>query len=313
MSENSNLNIDKFYIRGRMSRNKVLIVTILLLGIAVSCNLPFTVQPQDDIIATLAQQTVQAYQTQNAPAATPIVPDATATLLPTLPPAATATVKTVPTATPQPCNRAAFVSETIPDDTKFDAGESFTKTWRLKNTGTCTWNSNYKLVFVDGNQMSGPSSVKLNGFVKPGESVDILVDFKAPTKPGTYTGYWRLQSEDGNKFAQVYVKIIVPSEFFAVTSVKLTSTPASFDGACPTTLTIKADITTSAAGKVTYWWERSDGVTSNKKSVTFDSKGTKTVQFDWEVNSTDTHSVRIYIDQPNNQWFGPRTVDVTCS
>lgn len=295
-----------------MARKKVLIITILLLGFAVSCNLPFTIQPQDDIIATLAQQTVQAYQTQIAPTATPIVPSATATPLPTLTPAATATVKTVPTAIPRPCNRAVFVSETIPDGTKFYAGESFTKSWRLKNTGTCTWNSNYKLVFVDGNQMSGPNSVKLNDHVKPGESVDILVDLKAPTKPGTFTGYWRLQSDDGDKFAQVFVKIRVPSEPFAVTRVKITSTPTSYNGACPTTLTIKADITVSAPGRVTYRWERSDGVTSNLKSVTFDSKGTKTVQFDWEINSTDTHSVRVYIDDPNNQWFGPLNVDVTC-
>jgi hypothetical protein len=296
-----------------MARIKVLIITIILLGIAVSCNLPFSVQPQDDIIATLAQQTVQAYQTQNAPAATPIVPSATATALPTLTPAATATVKTVPTATPLPCNRATFISETIPDGTKFNAGASFTKSWRLKNTGTCTWNTNYKLVFVDGNKMSGPDSVKLNSHIKPGESVDILVDLKAPTKPGTYTGYWKLQADDGSKFAQVYVKIIVPSEPFAVTSVNMTSSPASYNGACPTTLTIKADITVSAPGTVTYRWERSDGTTSNKKSITFDSKGTKTVQFDWDVNSTDTHSFRVYIDQPNNQWFGPLNVDVTCS
>jgi len=296
-----------------MERNKVLIITILLLGIAVSCNLPFTIQSQDDIIATYAQQTVQAYQTQNAPTATPLLPIATATSIPTLTSAATATVKTIPTATPLPCNRASFVSETIPDGTKLNAGESFTKSWRLKNTGTCTWNSNYKLVFVDGNQMSGPNSVKLNGFVKPGESVDILVDLKAPNKPGTYTGYWRLQSDDGSKFAQVYVKITVPTEFFAVTSVKITSSPASYNGACPTTLTIKADITVSAPGKVTYRWERSDGVTSDKKSVTFDNKGTKTVQFDWDINSTDTYSVRIYIDQPNNQWFPPLNVDVSCS
>lgn len=296
-----------------MARKKVLIITILLLGIAVSCNLPFNLQSQDGLIAAYAQQTVQAYLTQNAPTTTPIEPTTTATLLPTLTPAATATVKALATSTPQPCNRAFFVSETIPDGSKINAGDSFTKSWRLKNTGTCTWNSNYRLVFVDGNQMSGPNSVKLIGFVKPGESVDILVDLKAPVKPGTYTGFWRLQSDDTNKFAQVYVKITVPSEFFAVTSVKLTSSPASHNDSCPITLTIKAEITSSTAGKVTYRWERSDGVTSEKKSVNFDSKGTKTVQFDWEVNSTDTHWVRIYIDDPNHQWFGPVNVDVTCS
>lgn len=302
-----------------MTRIKYLALITLLVGLTTACSIPFTIQSRDSYIENLVAQTVQAYQSQNAPIATPIVPTATSaavetpTPLPTSFPAATSTPKTAPTSTPQPCNQAVFVSETIPDNTKLNAGESFTKSWRLKNTGTCTWNPNYKLVFADGDQMSGPNTVKLTGYVKPGEKVDILVDLKTPSKAGTFTGYWKLQSDDGNKFAQVSVKIKVPSAFFAVTSVKLSSIPASYSGACPTTLTIKAEITTSAAGKVTYRWERSDGVTSDKKSVTFDGKDTKTVQFDWEVNSTDTHWVRIYIDDPNNQWFGPLNIDVTCS
>lgn len=296
-----------------MNRKTTLTITILLLAISIGCTLPFTIQSQDDYIATAAQQTVQAYQTQNAPTATPEQPASTPTALPTQTSAPTATPKTPPTPTPQPCNQAVFVSETVPDGTNLDAGAAFTKSWRLKNTGTCTWNPGYKLVFVDGDQMSGPDSVKLNSYVKPGEKIDILVDLKAPSKPGTYTGYWKLQSDEGYKFAQVFVKVKVPSEFFAVTSVKLTSTPASYSGACPTTLTIKAEITSSAAGKVTYRWERSDGVTMDKKSITFDKKGTKTVEFDWDISATDTYSVRIYIDNPNHQWFGPLDVDVTCS
>jgi len=43
-----------------------------------------------------------------------------------------------PTHTPLPCNKAEFISETIKDDTEFNANAPFTKTWRLKNTGTCT-------------------------------------------------------------------------------------------------------------------------------------------------------------------------------
>ena len=295
-----------------MNKKKILAFTIILLMVSASCALPWAVQPQDDSVATAVQQTVQARQTQMSPTLTPILP--TATLPPVLTPTleATATIA-LPTSTPRPCNQAHFVSETIPDGTKIKAGESFTKSWRLKNTGTCTWNPNYKLVFVDGNQMSGPDSVKLNSYVKPGENADILVNLKAPSKPGTYRGYWKLQSDDGYKFAQVYVEIKVPSAFFAVTSVRLTSTPASYSGSCPTTLTIKAEITVSAAGKVTYRWERSDGFASDKKSLTFDSKGTKTVQFDWEVETTDTHWVKIYIDQPNHQWFGPLNIEVTCA
>jgi len=161
--------------------------------------------------------------------------------------------------------------------------------------------------------MSGPNSVKLEDYVAPGEKIDILVSLKAPSKPGTYTGYWKLQADDGYKFAQVYTQIKVPSAVFAVTSVTLTSNPASYNGVCPKTFTIKADITASAAGKVTYKWSRSDGFTSDLKSIQFDSTGTKSVQFDWDLNSTDTHWVKIYIDAPNHQWFGPIDIDVTCS
>ena len=305
-----------------MMRKKLIVAVMMLIAVSAACVFPFTIQTVDNQVATYAAQTVQAWQTQNAatqtqqatwtPQAT-LMPLATQTPYPTYTPAVTSTPKIPPTATPKPCNQAAFVSETVPDNTIISAGTAFAKSWRLKNIGTCTWNPNYKFVFFSGDQMSGPDYVKLDDYVAPGEKIDILVDLKAPTKAGTYTGYWKLQSSDGFKFAQVFVQIKVPSTTFAVTSVALSSNPASFNGTCPKTFTIKADITTSAAGKVTYKWQRSDGVTSDLKSVTFDSKGTKTVQFEWDLNSTDTHWVKIYIDAPNHQWFGPIDIPVTCS
>jgi len=305
-----------------MKRKSLVFAITMLIAISAACVFPFTIQSVDDQVATYAAQTVQAWQIQNAPTQTQqstwtplatLMPLSTQMPYPTYTPAATSTPKTPPTATPKPCNQATFVSETVPDNTKFSPGTEFTKSWRLKNIGTCTWNANYKLVFVSGDHMSGPDYVKLDDYVAPGEKTDILVDLKAPLKPGTYTGYWKLQANDGFKFAQVYVQIKVPSASFAVTSVDLSSTPASYDGACPKNFTIKADITTSAAGKVTYQWKRSDGVTTDLKSVTLDSQGTKTVQFDWDLNSTDTHWAKIYIDAPNHQWFGPIDIPVTCS
>jgi hypothetical protein len=305
-----------------MKRKNLIIAVILMIAVSAACTLPFTIQTVDSQIATFAAQTVQAWQTRNTftqtqqatwtPQST-LLPLPTQTPYPTYTPAVTSTPKTPPTSTPQPCNQAAFVSETVPDNTKFSPGTEFTKSWRLKNIGTCTWNPNYKLVFVSGDKMSGPDYVKLDDYVAPGEKTDILVDLKSPSKAGTYTGYWKLQANDGFKFAQVYVQIKVPSAAFAVTSVALKSSPSSYDGACPKTFTIEADITTSAAGKVTYQWKRSDGITSDVKSVTFDSKGTKTVQFDWELNSSETHWVKLYIDAPNHQWFGPIDIPVTCS
>lgn len=299
-----------------MNRKTILITASIFILISAACALPFTIITKEDQIASQVQQTVQALAIERTLSAQPTwTPLPTLMPLPTFAPPATATAAQVvyPTATPQPCNQAAFISETVPDGSKFDPNTAFTKSWRIKNIGTCTWNPNYKLIFYSGDQMSGPASVSLDQYVAPGEKIDILVKLKSPAAPGTYTGYWRLKASDGSKFSQVFVQIKVPSVFFAVTSARIKSTPADFNGVCPTTVSISADITASTAGKVTYKWQRSDGFTSPLKALTFKNKGTKTIQFDWELNSTDTHWVKIYIDAPNHQWFGPVEIPVTCT
>ncbi|MBI3738755.1 MAG: hypothetical protein HY258_06885, partial [Chloroflexi bacterium] len=80
----------------------------------------------------------------------------------TIPPTAT---PGIPTNTPSPtstvgCDRAQFVSDvTIPDGTVFPPNTTFTKTWRLKNVGTCTWTTSYGLAFQSGNSMGAPDNV----------------------------------------------------------------------------------------------------------------------------------------------------------
>jgi hypothetical protein len=133
--------------------------------------------------------------------------------LPTITVAPTNTQQSAPTNTPQPCNQAEFVSETIPDNTAFDPNESFTKTWRLKNVGTCTWNTNYELVFYDGDKMSGPSTKNLTQSVAPGEQADISVDLKAPGSGGTYKGTWRIRDDNGDYYVNniwVQIKVTAP-------------------------------------------------------------------------------------------------------
>lgn len=299
-----------------MDRNKKYATTILLLVFSLACALPFTIQRTEDFIATAAEYTVQAYRTQTAPTATPVLPTATETPLPTATPWLTATSAPLPTATPRPCNRAAFISETVPDGTSYNSGQTFTKSWRLRNDGTCTWNPEYRLVFYSGDQMGASNSVKLNKYVKPGEQVDFLVDFKAPSKAGTYTSYWRLQADDGSRFAQVFTLIKVAAPFFAVTSVQISATPAAYSGICPVIVAVNAEITASTAGKVTYRWEVSDGVnttTSELKSENFDKQDMKSVQLDLDLDSDGSYQVRVYIAQPNNQWFGPRQIEIDCN
>lgn len=100
-----------------------------------------------------------------------------------------------PSDTPIPCNLGRFVTDiTIPDGTVFEPGEVFTKTWRLRNVGSCAWTSGYDIVFSGGDAMNGVSPVQItSGTVNPGQNVDISVDFTAPASAGTYRGNWQLR------------------------------------------------------------------------------------------------------------------------
>lgn len=186
----------------------VIIIISLSLG---ACNLPgrVTSTSQVDLLNTAAAQTIQAQQTniaQTSEAANQVTPTAT------LDPNMGITETYAPQDTPSPtvtatqkietvCDEAGFVSETIPDGTKFTPGQAFTKTWTLKNTGTCTWNSNYAVVFVSGVSMNAPASKQLtSGTVAPGQTVQITLDLQAPNSAGTHRGEFKLRNANGVLF-----------------------------------------------------------------------------------------------------------------
>ena len=108
-----------------------------------------------------------------------------------------------------PCLKAAFVSETIPDNTVFRPGESIAKSWTLRNTGTCAWTDAYQLVFAQGDALGAASPVSLPQEVAPGDQVTIEVPFTAPSAPGVYSSYWKLQSAKGEQFFQVFITLTV--------------------------------------------------------------------------------------------------------
>jgi hypothetical protein len=114
----------------------------------------------------------------------------------------TATIATIP---PTACDKAAFVADvTVPDGTVMYPGQAFTKTWELKNVGTCAWTSAYQLVFVSGAQMGGPNSANFplqQGQTVPvGKSVRVSVNLTAPTTAGSYRGYWMFKNPSGQQF-----------------------------------------------------------------------------------------------------------------
>ncbi len=99
------------------------------------------------------------------------------------------------------CDWAQFVADvTIPDGTVFKPADSFNKTWRLKNIGTCAWSADYSLAFASGEQLGAPASVKLTSAVAPGATIDVTVTMTAPNAAGTYRSYWQLKNTAGVLF-----------------------------------------------------------------------------------------------------------------
>ena len=101
-----------------------------------------------------------------------------------------------PTPTPSCRDGAVFVEDvTYPDNTRLDAGEKFTKTWKIQNIGTCTW-TGYTIAFVSGDKMEAPDSVHVPETEK-GSPVEVSVDLIAPSDDGAYTGNFELRNAEG--------------------------------------------------------------------------------------------------------------------
>ena len=157
------------------------------------------------VVSTEAVQTFAAQLTQYAPTTTPTptftnTPRYTATS--TLPPA------TLVPPTAASCNNATFMQDvTIPDGTQMVYSQSFTKTWSVKNSGTCDWSTSFKLAFSYGESMGGVP-VAFSSTVIPGQTVDISVNLKAPNKTGKWTGVWTLMDDKGQPFGTLLTVVI---------------------------------------------------------------------------------------------------------
>jgi PKD repeat protein len=92
------------------------------------------------------------------------------------------------------------------------AGQARVKTWRLRNDGSTTWHSSYRLAFTGGDQMGAPVSVNLPNAVAPGEEVEVSVNLTAPPVGGNYEGDWQMRNAQGVYFGDLlWVKVTVPS------------------------------------------------------------------------------------------------------
>ena len=159
-------------------------------------------------IPSARQTSAPIKATAQPPTATDVVPTATSSATPSPSP------EPAPTkASAEACSNAVQfeIDVSIPDNTIVPPGQAFVKTWRLRNTGTCTWSTSYKLVRDSGETLGSLASVTLPRAVERDNTVDISVQLVAPTTPNTYTGYWQLADASSRRFGpKTRVVIVVP-------------------------------------------------------------------------------------------------------
>ncbi len=163
---------------------------------------------QTQAVATFASdltQTALAIPT-NTPSPT-IAPSPTATSTPEQTNTPLPTTGSLPTSS---CFSMAFMADvTIPDNTNMTPGQAFTKTWRVRNNGSCAWEVGFKLNFTGGDVMGG-STLTLDKAVSPGEDTELSVAMTAPTTSGSIRSNWRMSTNTGTYFGdEIYVLIIV--------------------------------------------------------------------------------------------------------
>ncbi len=175
------------------------------------------------------------------------------------------------TPTPVPCTDGlAYVADLNYDDRNMKAppslrkGQNFTKTWRVRNSGNCSWTADFALTYVRGNGAAarmGGEPVPVGRIVLPGQTIDISVPLTAPQAPGVYQGFWQMSNTEGVRFGQtIWVGIRVP----APPTPTPPPPPPSVAG-----ISFSADRTTINQGEcVTFRWD-----VTNVKAVYFHPQG----------------------------------------
>ena len=298
---------------------KILTLLTAIPLLASACGAP---QVDESTMSTAVALTVEA---QLFPEGEPVSP----TPAPTNPPAPLASLPPA-TATGTPVSQvaagsanctasASLVGETYPDGTIVQPGETFTKVWQIQNSGTCTWDSSWQLIYHSGDLMDGLTVYNFPQPAQPGQTVDVPVILKAPAENGTYTGEWMLKSPWGQSFGvgqysvPMSVSIVVGSgtpenrkteTVFGVTavtySVERTCAPAN------TFYAITASITSNGPVDVTFTWVQSDGNNKRNNQLSFTEASTKSAQREWSQHKDSSPNQRwaqVIVTSPTYQEF----------
>lgn len=293
-----------------------------------------TTDPQ--AVYTAAAQTAEVRMTQTAAAPPPTQPaTSTSTLQPTITESSplTPTLTLTPTVIISGEDKLEFVADvTVPDGTIFKPGDTFVKTWKLRNSGTSTWTSAHSLVFVSGEQMGAPAAQPLSATVPPGEMVDVSVSLTAPANPGSYFGFFILRGPSGNNFGigptgdqPFYVQINVSgtgagtplppgASGNTVTDVSLVVDNANVEDACPHTFYFVARFVLNKPATVSYRLDAETGfdLTLPAPSTVALDAGVHTLTYTLEFPSDVSGSAQFVVTAPEQVESSPVSFSLNC-
>ena len=151
------------------------------------------------------------------------------------------------------CNRGYFVGDvTIPDGSTLAPGQAFTKTWQIRNVGSCNWTTSYGLVYVFGDPMGASSPVYLPAMVAPGATADFSVNMVAPSVAGHYRSYWRFRDGSGAQFGVGSGMITFFADIYVSSTSGPTATTTTITSHTPNPSTpgqsVAVSVTVSGAG-----------------------------------------------------------------
>lgn len=290
---------------------------------------PGSTQETNRIETAVAETVAAQNAAQNANTFTPAAPAFTQTPLvfsSTLTPLAPTASPTLPANMPKSqCASASLVSETIPDGMIFKPEAQFTKTWEIKNTSTCTWDTNYKIIFWNGDLLGGAYYYNLPQMVAPGQTLPISLILTAPKDEAVYSSEWMLQTPDSIEFGvgeysvPFYAKIEVSAAAkpnYTVTKVdfKLVQDPPS---GCPANINyiVYATVTTSGPVELTYYWTQSDDNNSSPKTIKIESATNTTLTREWKLHiatNTGTRWIALVIMSPVDRVYPRVEFTKTC-
>ncbi len=149
------------------------------------------------------------------PSATPTAESTPGASIPDSAPTSEATPDSIPSPGPPPetcLDGLTFLEDlTVPDGSSIAPGERIDKQWRVRNSGSCDWDSGYRLKLVGGYPPLGAELSQQLFPARAGSEATIQIVFRAPPASGLYRSAWVAYNPAGQVFGDmIFIEFVVP-------------------------------------------------------------------------------------------------------